>query len=157
MDFASWPGGGGNLNYPLAYHHGLASMIKDVGAAGRARHTPAQRAQDLLLRSVPHVLKAVVRFAHRYAALAREMAAKEKNPEREQELLDIAAICDHVPEHPARSMREAMQAHFFCHIVGELEQVGCGYSEAYFGQMMEPYYQREKRPACSVRKRRPTF
>ncbi len=145
MDFASWPGGGGNLNYPLAYHHGLASVIKDV--------EERQAALDIRLPNAPNiyfyeacliVLKAVVRFAHRYAALAREMAAKEKNPGREQELLDIAAICDHVPEHPARSMREAMQAHFFCHIVGELEQVGCGYSEAYFGQMMEPYYQREK-------------
>ena len=26
----SWPGGGGNLNYPLVYNEGLASMIKEV-------------------------------------------------------------------------------------------------------------------------------
>ena len=89
-------------------------------------------------------MKAIVRFAHRYAELAREMAAKEKNPEREQELLDIAEICDHVPEHPARNLREAIQCHFFCHICAEIEQVGCGYSEAYFGQNLEPFYQRDK-------------
>ena len=28
--FHDWPGGGGNLNYPLVYQQGLASVIKDV-------------------------------------------------------------------------------------------------------------------------------
>ena len=145
MDFASWPGGGGNLNYPMIYHEGVAAVIKDVEAR--------QAALDVRLPNAPKiyfyeasliVLRAIVRFAHRYAKLARETAAKEKNVERKQELLDIAEICEHVPEHPARNLREAMQSHFLCHIVGELEQVGCGYSEAYFGQLMDPYYQAEK-------------
>jgi formate C-acetyltransferase len=49
-----------------------------------------------------------------------------------------------VPEHPARNLREAIQCHFLCHIAAELEQVGCGYSEAYLGQNLEPFYQRDK-------------
>ena len=47
-------------------------------------------------------------------------------------------------QHPARNLREAIQCHFFCHIVSEIEQVGCGYSEAYLGQNLEPYYQADK-------------
>jgi formate C-acetyltransferase len=30
------------------------------------------------------------------------MAAKEANPERRQELLEIAGVCEWVPENPAR-------------------------------------------------------
>ncbi len=75
---------------------------------------------------------------------AREMAAKEKNAQRKAELISLAETCEHVPEHPARNLREAMQAHFFCHIIAEMEQVGCGYSEAYLGQNLEPFYQRDK-------------
>ena len=73
------------------------------------------------------------------------MAAKEQNAELgNRNFIDIAEVCEWVPEHPARNLREAIQSHFFCHIVAEIEQVGCGYSEAYFGQNMEPFYQRDK-------------
>jgi len=71
------------------------------------------------------------------------MAAKEKDATRKAELISLAETCEHVPEHPARNLREAMQTHFFCHIIAEIEQVGCGYSEAYLGQNLEPFYQRD--------------
>ena len=144
-EFTSWPGGGGNLNYPMIYNNGIASVIKDV--------TERQMALDMLLPNAPKFyfyeaclisLRAIVRFANRYAELAREMAAKEKNKTRNAELIAIAETCEWVPEHPARNLREAIQAHFFCHIAAEIEQVGCGYSEAYFGQNMEPFYQADK-------------
>ena len=90
------------------------------------------------------VMRAIIRLAHRYAELAREMAAKEKNATRKAELIAIAETCEWVPEHPARNLREAMQCHFLCHICAEIEQVGCGYSEAYLGQNLEPFYQRDK-------------
>ena len=89
-------------------------------------------------------MRAVIRLAHRYAELAREMAAKEKDAARKAELIAIAETCEWVPEHPARNLREAIQCHFLCHISAEIEQVGCGYSEAYLGQNLEPFYQRDK-------------
>jgi pyruvate formate-lyase/glycerol dehydratase family glycyl radical enzyme len=55
------------------------------------------------------VSKAVISHAHRYAALAREMAGTETRPERKEELLEIARICEYVPENPARTLREALQ------------------------------------------------
>jgi formate C-acetyltransferase len=145
MDFNSWPAGGGNLNYPLIYQTGVAAVIKDI--------EERQAALDMYLANAPKlyfyeacliVLRAVIKFANRYAALARDMAAKETNPERKQDLLDIAEVCEHVPEHPARNLREAIQAHFFSHLISELEQAGCGYSEGYLGQMLDPYLQRDK-------------
>ena len=54
--------------------------------------------------------EAVITHAHRYAALAREMAAVETCSDRKRELLRIADSCEHVPEHPARNFHEALQS-----------------------------------------------
>jgi len=44
-----------------------------------------------------------------YAELARSKADEESNPERRNELTEIAGICERVPEHPARTFHEALQ------------------------------------------------
>ncbi len=144
-NFHDWPGGGGNLNYPMLYQQGLASVIKDV--------EERQMSMDMRLPNAPKfyfyeasliVMRAMIRLAHRYAELAREMAANEKDKTRKAELLSLAETCEHVPEHPARNMREAMQCHLFGHLGAEIEQVGCGYSEAFLGQNLDPYLQADK-------------
>jgi len=144
-NFHDWPGGGGNLNYPMLYQQGLASVIKDV--------EERQMSMDMRLPNAPKfyfyeasliVMRAMIRLAHRYAELAREMAANEKDETRKAELLSLAETCEHVPEHPARNLREAMQCHLFGHLGAEIEQVGCGYSEAFLGQNLDPYLQADK-------------
>jgi formate C-acetyltransferase len=60
-------------------------------------------------RSAIIVCEAAIAHAHRYAALARKMAESEPKAERKAELLEIARICEYVPEHPARTFHEALQ------------------------------------------------
>ena len=64
----------------------------------------------LFWKSAIIVCQACIDHAHRYASLAREMAEDEADPERKAELLDIAYVCDFVPENPARNFREALQS-----------------------------------------------
>jgi pyruvate-formate lyase len=52
-------------------------------------------------------------WSRRYAHLARELAAKEQNPPRKQELLEIGDVCEWVPENPARTFREPLQAQWW--------------------------------------------
>ena len=145
VEFFNWPGGGGNLNYPRVYNEGLGSMIKEVAERQMSLEMRLPNASKLYFYEACLItMKSIIRLAHRYAELAREMAAKEKNATRKAELIAIAETCEWVPEHPARNLREAMQCHFLCHICAEIEQVGCGYSEAYLGQNFEPFYQRDK-------------
>ena len=144
-EFMSWPGGGGNLNYPRIYNEGIASVIKEVEERQSALEMRLPNASKIYFYEASLItLKAIIRLAHRYAELAREMAAKEKDVTRKAELIAIAETCEWVPEHPARNLREAVQCHFLCHVCAEIEQVGCGYSEAYLGQNFEPFYQRDK-------------
>jgi len=56
------------------------------------------------------VSRACIELSHRYAALARNMAETEEDQQRKQELLEIAAACEHVPEYPARNFHEALQS-----------------------------------------------
>ena len=50
-------------------------------------------------------MRALIRLSHRYAELAREMAAKEKDETRKAELISLAETCEWVPENPARNLR----------------------------------------------------
>ncbi len=58
-------------------------------------------------------LEALIRLQHRYAEHARLLANEAAEP-RKSELLEIAEIMDNVPEMPARTFREGLQAvHFY--------------------------------------------
>ena len=79
-EFMSWPGGGGNLNYPRVYNEGLASIIKDVEERQKALDMRLPNASKFYFYEACLItMRAVIRLAHRYAELAREMAAKEKD------------------------------------------------------------------------------
>ena len=129
----------------MVYQQGLASVIKDVEERMMSLEMRLDNTDKLYFYQASLiVMQAVIRWANRYAELAREMAAEEKDETRKAELIAIAETCEWVPEHPARNLREAIQSHYFCHLAAELEQVGCGYSEAYLGQNLDPYFQADK-------------
>ena len=143
----TWPGGAGDSNYNKVLTKGMGGMIKDVEERLKGvsfSNVDSQNQKRLFYEAVLTELRAVIHWAHRYAELAREMAAKEENPEKIQELLEIAEICEWVPENTPRSFREAVQSVFFAHMALEIEQVGCGTSLGYLGQILEPFYQRDK-------------
>ena len=67
------------------------------------------------------VLEAAIRHAHRYAALAEEMAAAEQDAKQKAKLLKIAAVCRKVPENPPETFHEALQCMQFCNLAKMLE------------------------------------
>ena len=96
------------------------------------------------LDAVLLVCDAVVRFARRYATRARELADAGVSPERRQELLEIAAICERVPEHPAQTFREAVQSQWLIQTVSRLEQrIGGTVGNGRIDQYLHPYYERD--------------
>ncbi len=94
-----------------------------------------------LLQAMDITCDAVIKYAERYAALALEMAAKEKDAVRKEELLEIAKVCRKVPAHPAETMYEACQAFWFVQQVLQIESSGHSISPGRFDQYINPYYQ----------------
>jgi len=106
--------------------------------------TAAYLAERPFLEAVRIVCDAMVVFAHRYAALARAMAAKEARSERRDELLRIAEVCERVPEHPARTFHEAVQSQWFIQTVSRFEQaVGGVIGNGRIDQYLYPYFRKD--------------
>lgn len=143
----TWPGGGGCLNYNKFLTKGVSGLIKDIEEQLEPLEVckvDDQEKRMLFYENSIIVLKSIVTWANRYAELAREMADKEENPQEKEELLEIAQICDRVPENTPRSFREALQSVFFAHLAIQIEQIGCGNSFGFLGQYLEPFYQKDK-------------
>jgi len=87
----------------------------------------------------------VITLAKRHAALAKDMAKKEKNAARKQELEEIAIVCEQVPANPARNFREAVQSFFFTMLGVWLEAQGSLNSPPIqFTRTVSPFYLKDK-------------
>ncbi len=92
------------------------------------------------LQSVVVVMNAATNFARRYAALARQRAAASSDQAERGRLLEIAATCERVPEHPARTLVEAIQSFYFIYLVRYLEYSTLGIGIR-FDKVFGPYYE----------------
>lgn len=95
------------------------------------------------LRAVITSCEAAIIYAKRYAALARETAAKTSDPKRREELLTIARNCENVPENGATSFWEACQSFWFVQQLLQIESSGHSISPGRFDQYMYPYYKKD--------------
>ena len=90
------------------------------------------------------VCEAMIHYARCYAELARRKADEESNPERRNELMEIAGICERVPENPVTTFHEALQCINF--II-----VGRGLESMYplligrIDQYLRPYFEKDIR------------
>ena len=68
------------------------------------------------------VLEACIRYAGRYARLARIIAENfESDPDRKEELLRIAEVCESVPAQPPRNLQESLQFDHFMQVLTRYE------------------------------------
>ena len=128
------------------YARGLLDFKADIDQA-IARVDPATdpRAAERLeeLRAMSIAADAAILFAGRHAALARQLAADEANPDRRAELLHIAEVCEWVPAHAPRDFHEAIQAYWFAHLAVITELNGWdAFSPGHLDQHLEPFYRR---------------
>lgn len=88
---------------------------------------------------------AVMLYGQRYAAYARELAQKESDPKRKEELLWIASNCDVVPAHKPETFAQAVQMYWFVHIGVTTElNTWDSFSPGKFDQYLYPFYEKEK-------------
>ena len=95
------------------------------------------------LNAVIESCEAVIGYARRYSALAKEMAARETNPERRRELEIISKNCARVPEFPATSFYEACQTFWFIQLLLQVESSGHSISPGRFDCYMYPYFKKD--------------
>jgi pyruvate formate-lyase/glycerol dehydratase family glycyl radical enzyme len=128
------------LNFDKVLYKGLKGIKEEVRARIAELDQPYRgfdrKQRREFYESTLITLEAATRYFQRYAALAREMAAREPDARRKKELERIAQVCDRVPENPARDWWEALQsvwfvfslswmehATFAIHFLGRIDQV----------------------------------
>ncbi len=85
-------------------------------------------------------INSVIKFAKRYSDLAKELADKESNLERKEELLAIHKNLLKVPYEPASTFYEAIQSIWLVHLVLQIESNGHSLSYGRMDQYLYEFY-----------------
>lgn len=96
------------------------------------------------LRAMAVATDAVIRFAERHAEALEKLAAREEDPERKNELLDMALVCRRVPAQAPQTFHEALQYYWFVHltVVTELNPWD-SFNPGRLDQHLYPFFRRE--------------
>ena len=137
------PGGHINPDYQGVIENGLESIR--MKAANRLLQCEAERDQKGIdfLRAVIITIDGMAGFALRYSALCKELADKESDPVRRQELLKMSDVCARVPLKPARNFHEACQCVWFLFVGIQDESLQKCYAVGRFDQFTYPLYKKD--------------
>lgn len=91
-------------------------------------------------KSIIDTTEGVMIYAKRISEYAKELAAKETNPKRKDELLKIAEVNAYVPAHKPRTFWEAIQSVWTIESLLVVEENQTGMSIGRVDQYMYPYY-----------------
>ena len=128
------------------YSKGMGDFKRDIAQAVANLdflNDPEAYEKRETLKSFEISCDAVILFAERHAALARELATKEARPQRRAELLRIAEVCSRVPAHAPQDFHEALQYYWFCHLAVITELNGWdSFNPGHLDQHLLPFYKR---------------
>lgn len=91
-------------------------------------------------KSIIITSEGIITLAKRYSQKAKEIAIEEKDEIRKRELLNIAEICNKVPENPPTTFYEAIQFIWFTQVGGIISENPLALNVGRFDQFMYPYY-----------------
>jgi formate C-acetyltransferase len=129
------------------YRKGMLDFITDIDRAEAALDflgDPGAYEKQEELKAMRICAQALIDYAGRYAALAREQAAAATDPTRQHELEQIAAVCTHVPARAPRTFWEAIQYYWFVHLGVTTElNTWDSFSPGHLDQHLDPFFRKE--------------
>ncbi|MFW9917667.1 MAG: pyruvate formate lyase family protein, partial [Candidatus Thorarchaeota archaeon] len=129
-------------NYPRILQKGFKGVQDELRALKDQFADPKHRAW---LSALIDACNGPRLLAERYSREAKNLAEKEKDPERKKELLELSRICTKVPWEPAETFWEALQSFWITHmlVLAAESYPGAGTSPGRIDQYFFPYYQRD--------------
>ena len=135
-------------NWTPDFNKILTRGVKGIREEAQAKLRALSEPRDVVhkkpfLDAVVMTCDGMTIWSRRYAVLAAELAAKESSPQRKKELEEIAAVCERVPEHPARTFREALQSQWWAQLFNRVEQTSSAMGQGRFDQYLWPFYEKD--------------
>ena len=127
------------VDYTKILENGTLALIEQAKECQKElRFTDAESIDKFrYYRAVVMAFEAINTLADRYSALAFEMAEKETDPVRKEELKTIGETCSWIPRHKPRTFREAIQCFWFQFLMLSPSTTLPG---GRFDQYMYPFY-----------------
>lgn len=129
------------------YHKGFLQFKKEIEEAIEELdflNDPEAYDKKAQLEAMAISCDAIIIYGQRYAAYARELAQKETDENRKEELLWIAGNCDVVPAHKPETYAQALQMYWFVHIGITTElNTWDAFSPGKLDQYLYPFYKKE--------------
>ncbi|HEY40653.1 MAG TPA: hypothetical protein G4O18_02200 [Dehalococcoidia bacterium] len=149
-----WLHGGhvGTPNYEKIFKTGLKGVVEEA----KARLEEISSDPELYLHPADYLKKkrfyeaviiiteAVINQGKRFSQLCRQEAAEEKDEKRKAELIEMAEICDWVPENPPRTLHEALQSFWFINLVARVLDLQTSGNGERIDQIFYPFYKKDK-------------
>lgn len=129
------------------YKKGFLDFINEIDAELKMLKqidNPAVASISDQLNAMKIAAEVLILFAERHAAKLEKLALQEKDPNRKNELMEMAEICKHVPKYAPRTFHEALQYYWFVH-VGVITEVNPwdSFNPGRLDQHLLPFYQSE--------------
>jgi len=122
------------IGYEKVLRLGFRGILEEISAYEKANGCCA------MYTAMKQICTAACEMGHKYAKLVKELKEMQKDVYQANDLDQIIQVCERVPEYPASSFAEAVQALWFAHIVNTWEDFINANSLGRLDQILYPYY-----------------
>jgi pyruvate-formate lyase len=141
----------GHITPGLAYvlGQGIAGLRARIELAENSANAAGalSREQNRYYTAALHSCESVLLYAKRLRAAAQDAATRCEDPNAADRLRRMAVVLDRVPEYPATTLEEALQAYWIVYCLVTLEMGGCmpggGLGLGRLDQFLYPYFRRD--------------
>ncbi|MEW6553951.1 MAG: pyruvate formate lyase family protein [Actinomycetota bacterium] len=127
-------------DFPKLLRLGTSGIIAEI-TEELTRDTGASPEKRDALRGMVLCLEGLTSYAHNLSEQARKDAAEESDPTRRAELERLAEICAKVPENPAETLDEAVNAIWIGWVGLHMESTNAGLSIGRMDQWLQPFFE----------------
>jgi len=127
------------LDFPKLLRLGTSGIIGEIDAE-LAADAQASDEKKNTLEAMKICLEGLAAYARNLASQAEADAAAERDPGRKAELERLAQICRKVPEGPAETLDEALNAIWLGWVALHMESTNAGLSIGRVDQWLQPFF-----------------
>jgi formate C-acetyltransferase len=126
-------------DFPKLLRLGTSGIIAEIEEELASGAGAPQEKKDTL-QGMVLCLQGLASYARNLSAQARKDAERERDPARKAELERLAEICAKVPEHPAETLDEAINAIWIGWLGLHMESTNAGLSIGRMDQWLQPFF-----------------
>jgi len=126
-------------DFPKILKQGTRGIISEVNK--QLELSDLNEDQIATLEGMALCLDGLMAYSKNLSKQAASDAQAEADPKRRSELERLAQICDHIAEHPARTLDEAVNAIWISWVGLHMENTNAGLSLGRLDQWLQPYFE----------------